>query len=364
MVVVHEDMHLGQSESVEGPLRSGSMSAADRSDHEGENWEADRLASWLDIAISSSQQIVRWMQGYDFPFSADDEPYLRLLAYLPKGTGRHTAECTLATRVAQALRERPDRKRAAQVKRPDQLLYNLLMLSAGLACQEQLWPALCELYCACDIDGSWRGIEVRAALREALIANQLDDTLGDVWLRMVAGTTDFLPGTDFDGMRGILAVPSKTEGLGSPDTGLLRRGLGLLVDRMRDSREGPICLRDVLDQVQAVYPRRRDAWARRFIKWAHRGRWPAWAIDALESMGLVTSTLKGVSWIASLETEVTGTRILRLRVPSRQFSSRLAATSGRLDELWLSKEQGVNTRENIRQLRASLAVRPNAPEKG
>lgn len=56
-----------------------------------------------------TQQLSRWLQGYDHPEGVvDEEPYAWLLRRLPTGEERDSEETKLAAAAAQLLREEPD----------------------------------------------------------------------------------------------------------------------------------------------------------------------------------------------------------------------------------------------------------------
>src|SRR5207253_9557411 len=91
------------------------------------------VTNWLMKEDWNMSQLMDWLQGYGLPFAGDaDEPYLWLLRGIPEASERHVTEVQFAGRVAALIRECPDVERPG--KRPDQILYNLFMLCAGLSC--------------------------------------------------------------------------------------------------------------------------------------------------------------------------------------------------------------------------------------
>src|SRR5436309_11005637 len=63
-------------------------------------------------------------------------PYTTLFRSIPEADERYPAKKEFARRVAALLNEQPDVKPTG--KRPEQVLYNLLMLCAGLSCSNEL----------------------------------------------------------------------------------------------------------------------------------------------------------------------------------------------------------------------------------
>ena len=86
--------------------------------------------NWLSDEAWSHNQLIRFLQGYDLPpGDSQAAPFQRLLDELPE-VGRVEAKKKLATRAASLLAEQPDVKRTGED--PDEVLYNLLQLCAGL----------------------------------------------------------------------------------------------------------------------------------------------------------------------------------------------------------------------------------------
>ena len=83
------------------------------------------------------------------------------------------------------LKEKPDLKRPG--KRPDQVLYNLLMMSASLSCPDELADPLFEMLQRGKLQGKWRGVELRTALKAALMSNQKDSRLLPISGRSATG---------------------------------------------------------------------------------------------------------------------------------------------------------------------------------
>ncbi|MDP2315848.1 MAG: hypothetical protein Q8P41_23325 [Pseudomonadota bacterium] len=88
----------------------------------------------------------------------------------------------MAARLAAWLDTEPDRLPPTLLR--DQRLYSALVLAAGLERPELLFLPLHRVYTRQALDGHWRGVPLRRRLREALIVNQVDATMLDVWQQM------------------------------------------------------------------------------------------------------------------------------------------------------------------------------------
>ena len=96
-----------------------------------------RIRVWLDDRAGQPAVLARWLQRLDLPLpTSHEEPYEVLLRALPHDERRHDAVVTLAGRAAALLDTKPDVERTGV--RPEQMLYNLLMLCAGLNEPRQL----------------------------------------------------------------------------------------------------------------------------------------------------------------------------------------------------------------------------------
>jgi hypothetical protein len=124
------------------------------------------------------------------------------LRALPLGAARAEAVAKLATKVAELLRRQPDVTRPGI--RPDDLLYNLFLLCAGLD-QPVLAAPLREVYERLKAGECALTEEIRDALLSALIRNQEGTALEDeVWNPMLeTGRHGWLPGNAFAGLLGL-----------------------------------------------------------------------------------------------------------------------------------------------------------------
>lgn len=128
--------------------------------------------SWLEDRDWQQEKLIDWMQGYEIPaLTAEDDPeYLCLLRALPNGEQPSKLTHELASRVGWILEARPDEQRPG--RRPEQVLYNLLMLAGTLRCPEELARPLQQMLDRGKLAGEWQGINLVRCLRAALLANR------------------------------------------------------------------------------------------------------------------------------------------------------------------------------------------------
>jgi hypothetical protein len=246
-------------------------------------WMRDLLGSWLNKDEIFVPQLLNWLQGYDLPpIGHHEEPYLWLLRALPTGSKRPEAERSLA-QVAQAILQLdPDVN--PQGNRPEQLTYNLLMLSAGLSCPDELAEPLFNIFVREKLSGTWMGIELRSALRVALTENQIDNRLKPVWEQMVSSQKNlFLLGNDYDGFEGILLMPLSQEQRGEPDIEAIGKALKMLASAMEEEEDRGQDFRFLINRVFEAYPGR-PSLQEALVYQADKNNWPYWAVEALPTL--------------------------------------------------------------------------------
>jgi len=248
-----------------------------------EKWMGKVINSWMRESKKKwrPQQLWDWLQGYDFPpVGHDEDPYLCLLRALGTMKDEKAARDEFAGLVRRAIEDQPDLDVAAPGKRPNQVLYNLFKLCGGLSRPDQLGDVLLGFLRRRRLSGEWRGLDLRAALRGALIANQKDTELVKVWIAMVKGRKDeFLPGGPFDGFAGLVKMPLKTTP-GQPSDEAIAIGLREMTDVLKDDSDRRFRFQSLLRQVVAIHSNR-ATWWRDFIAMADDGRWPTWAVRCL-----------------------------------------------------------------------------------
>lgn len=228
-----------------------------------------------------------WLQGYRMPtLGEEDEPYvwlIRGLLEVPEGERRDEVTRRLAAWLAEIL-ERPDVEKLGHL--PDRLLYNALMLAGGLECPEILWEPLLGMLERNTLgDRTYHGIPLRSSLRTALVNNQLDSRLEDIWLAMATekGGDERLPGNVYDGFGGIVRLPGSELVPGSRSWDLLREGLTHSVKRLGDMTERRILFRNLTEQLVERHSEQGKVnhW---LLVMAHQESWPRWAVEGLPSL--------------------------------------------------------------------------------
>jgi len=241
------------------------------------------VMDWLAKKDWDTSQLIDWLQGYDLPLFGDsDEPYLWLLRGVPEADERYPAETEFASRVAALIDERPDVERRG--KRPDQLLFNLFMLSAGLNCADQLADPLVSVFERAQLKGKWRGIDLRTALKTALIANQKDSRLLPVWEDALCdGDERFLTIDEYDFVDAARLMPPAEDRRGTPAMEAIGKALMRIAIRLENDSERRVKYRSLIQKVEYTYPGRRS-WPKDLLSVANVNQWRNWAIECLPSL--------------------------------------------------------------------------------
>lgn len=240
------------------------------------------LRAWLERDDWEIRQLTEWLCGKGLPASdIDQEPYVWLLHGLPLADERFHAETELAARAARLLETQidlhpPDKHR-------DELLYNLLMLCAGLSCPTQLAEQLYAILQRRRLTGSHQGISLRQALESALITNQRDDRLRDVWQEMIEGRRhEFLSGDEYAGFEGIRLMPTSEATRGEPALDAIGSALTGMIRHLATRRDRRLEFYRLMDRVLRTYPR--QTWKSDLVHMAHEHNWPDWAVSCLPSL--------------------------------------------------------------------------------
>jgi hypothetical protein len=249
------------------------------------------LCDWLtNSADDETERLQDWLQGYYLSaFGYTDEPYLLLLRALPQIDESYATETALARRAAHILAARPDVLRPG--KRPEQLLYNLLMLCAGLGQPSELADPLYEVYERRALRGDWRGLELRAALGPALIYNQKDNRLEAEWQGLIqADRHEYLIGDREDGVEAVLLMPPSIEQQGEPALDAIGAALHAVTQQVEGQtqqverhEERPASFLPFVNRVLSTYPGR-PTWSADLIRMANGHYWPAWAVMCLPDL--------------------------------------------------------------------------------
>jgi len=213
------------------------------------------------------------------PVGHDEEPYLWLLRSLPEADERYDAEKEFAKRVAVLLLDGPDVKRPG--KRPDQVLYNLFMLSAGLSCPDELAIPLHEVYERRSLRGKRLGVDVRTALKAALIVNQRDSRLQSIWEQFLQKRNhQFLPGDEWDGFEGIRLMPESEDRRGEPALDALGRALKAMAEYLESDQARVNKSHYLVVKIMDTYPGR-PTWDTDLLLQALKQEWPSWTVESI-----------------------------------------------------------------------------------
>jgi hypothetical protein len=250
------------------------------------------LSIWLSQQSWEVQELVDWLQGYTLPpVGQDEEPFVWILRGVTLNDDRYKAESELAFRLARFIETEPGSIQLG--KRPNQVLYNLFMLCAGLSYPKVLGESLYAIYEKRSLEGEWLGVDLRDALLMALVSNQIDNRLQSIWEYMLSGgTDDFLPGDEFDGFNGILLMPSAETGLGEPAMSEIGSALHSISKHLEPEQERrPIFSSHIKTAVEA-YPGR-PTWSADLIMQANEKQWPAWAVECIPNLYIPLEQVTG-----------------------------------------------------------------------
>jgi hypothetical protein len=241
------------------------------------------VGQWIEKNDWRTQELIDWLQGFGLPSARyEDEPFQWLLRGVPLAGERHHVEREFALRAATLLREQPDTRPVG--RRPNELLYNLLELCAGLGVPDYLADPLYEMFERRALEQVWRGIDLRISLRRALIANQKDNRLENVWQDMLSGRGhQWLLGDPYDGFEGVRLQPHSADARGDPDLDAIGRALAAMALHIADNIDRRAEFRSLVTRLMATYPGR-PSWPADLIEQADKNKLPTWAVSALPSL--------------------------------------------------------------------------------
>jgi hypothetical protein len=252
----------------------------------------EMLSEWIAREDWEPLQLIDWLQGYGMPaIGHDEEPYLWLIRGLPPENERYEVETKLSTRVRAILESKPDENRPGT--RPDQVLYNLLMLCAGLSCPDQLADPLYAILERGVLKGDWLGVDLRYALQVALILNQSDNRLLPDWRAALENRKhDFLPGTEYEAFEGIRFMPPSSDERGEPALDAIGYALKVMATHLAEDEERKTEFRLLISKVFETYPGR-PTWDIDLLHQASKNQWPDWAMQELPNMRHIPSKFTG-----------------------------------------------------------------------
>ena len=246
-----------------------------------------QLKTWLARKDSAPEQLISWLQGEGLPPSnIQQEPYAWVLDGLPLADERYLAETRLARRIAHLLKTQPDKQPLDE--RRSEWLYNLLMLCAGLSCPTELADELHAMFmrrqlpaAAAPMAASLECIRLPQALESALITNQRDARMRDVWLSMVRERGhEYLTGDEYAGFEGVRLMPSSSTTRGTPAVDDIGEALANMAKYIEHNRDRRVEFHGLIDRVIRTYSGR-PAWDGELVHQAHMRSWPDWAVSCL-----------------------------------------------------------------------------------
>ncbi len=248
------------------------------------------LRLWLARKGWEMERLVGWLRREGLPASdVEQEPYAWLLDGLPLADERYRAENELAARVARLLEMQPDAQPPGEQR--DELLYNLLMLCAGLNCPTQLADPLYAMFRRGKLAGSWQGTVLRQVLESALITNQRDDRLQTVWHEMLTRSRhEFLTGDEYAGFEGIRLMPASEAARGRPALDAIGAALAAMAVHLERKRTRRVEFHSLLNRVLHTYPGR-PTWNSDLVYQADNHYWPGWAVECLPKLFIPQATL-------------------------------------------------------------------------
>jgi hypothetical protein len=241
------------------------------------------VGTWLRQSDWCKLQLIDWLQGFGLPSAIyGDEPFQWLLRGVPLAAERYPAEREFSYRAALVLEDQPDVHLVG--RRPNEVLYNLLELCAGLSTAEHLADPLKAIFERRKLTGAWRGIDLRSSLRRALIANQKDDHFEFVWQDMLSGVEPkWLPGDYYDGFEGIRLISKTADTRGEPYLDSIGRALKSISKQIESSANCRPEFRRLVARMTETYFGR-PSWDTELIQQAHENKWPKWAVSALPNL--------------------------------------------------------------------------------
>jgi hypothetical protein len=230
------------------------------------------LGDWASKPVPDTDRLVDWLEGYGLPPGVHAVPYIQILDGLVGIEKKLKNE--FVVRVAAFLKTEPDRIRPGD--RPDEVLFNLLRLCAGLGRGDLLEAPLRAMLLRERLSGKFDGMDLRFALRDALINNQNGPSLFEVWQKMFRGEPAFLLGDSRDGMEGVARMPRDLKRPAQPDLEALGWALARFAQYLESTEEREDVFNRQLDKLTTRWGSR--LWDE-FPRLADKYGWPVWAAD-------------------------------------------------------------------------------------
>jgi hypothetical protein len=243
----------------------------------------EMLEKWLSRPDWELEEMYDWLQGYYLPPVGHDEyPYVWIYRGLALIDQRGPAELELALRLSKVLRQKPDVSRPGT--RPEEMLFNLLMLCASVSNSSQLGEPLFDIYERRALKGEWLGTDLRVALTAALCLNQIDKRLQPIWQAMIEGRyDDFLIGTPKHGLDGIAFMQPSEQVQDAPALPEIGYALKAISHNLQGEPDRRLDFGTYINEIVNTYPGRPN-WDQELICLADQNHWPDWAVVSLPSL--------------------------------------------------------------------------------
>lgn len=224
-----------------------------------------QILEWLNQSSPNTQLLTEWLQGYHLPSSryevASYDWLLRGVALIDEVP---EAEALFAARVADLLDEAPEAESLDGQRH--EILHNLLRLCAALRRRPQLGPALLRMYeRLMDNRPITFPSELRFALTNALIFNQHDKALHNVWKAMLNGEKhELLIGNQVTGTEAMIWSTESEATWGQPNYNAIGHALGKIARYLKAEAivEPDASFRRLLELGKQVYaiPEEKRCW--------------------------------------------------------------------------------------------------------
>jgi hypothetical protein len=239
---------------------------------------------WIESDDASGSTTEAWIRGHLLPAIGYDHPpfvwTVRCLEADP--ASRANRELEIAARLRPLLKEIP--REAENPRVEDRFLYNLFNLCAEIAVDEKLFEPLNAILDRVQETGYVLRPSAQGALRDALIANQIDNRLWPVWEAMLKGERHpVLLGSPDDGFYATCLLPPPAELQGKPALAEIDIALRHIADGIVGDQDRKIKFRDCLETAKKTYSGNSD-YDEELIYCSHELEWPMWAVECLPNL--------------------------------------------------------------------------------
>jgi hypothetical protein len=248
-----------------------------------------KLGSWLDRAGWKKSKLLDWLKGYELPaIGHEEEPYVWLLRVLSNSDRLHRQE--MARRLADLLDNEKLHEQLAENYDED-ILYNVLSLSAGLQCREELAEPLYRVFDYFQKNTQKRSrflnskrYNLSGALRDAIVANQIDNRFQPVWQQILSGQPHYLlRGNRHSGVEGLIYMPQSASEPRTPALDQIGFALAEISKYLQTQARRHYTFRRLLERVKEAWPDS-QRWDEDLLLQACKHGWPTWAVLRLDTL--------------------------------------------------------------------------------